>query len=270
MKETMLMGSTLLLVVSAAMGQTNDAPPPPPHAHGGPMMHGPGGPPPEGFGGIEGRTTTGAPFTAQIVSTSTQTLSDGSHISRNINASVARDSQGRTYRSQTMDNLGPVPTNGSKTVIFIHDPVSGTAHVISPDNKTDMVSHMPQRGRGPRGENAAASQAAEPRAEMRAPRARKNDVVESLPSQMFEGVWAEGTRVTHTIPAGTIGNEKDLKVVSETWYSKDLHMVVMSKHTDPRMGESMFRMTNIQRTEPDATLFQTPSGFKVSERGRPR
>ncbi|HEY3838491.1 MAG TPA: hypothetical protein VGL72_18050 [Bryobacteraceae bacterium] len=264
MKKTLLIGPAFL-VISAAMGQAQEVPPPPPPPHGGPMMHGPGGPPRDGF---EVRPVTGAPFSAQFVSTSTQTLSDGSHISRNVNATVARDSQGRTYRQQTMDNLGPVPTNGSKTVIFIHDPVSHTAHVISSDAKTDMVSHM-RGGRGPHTENGTAPQAAGPRPEMRAPRARKNDTVENLPAQMIEGVWAEGTRVTHTIPAGTIGNEKDLKVVSETWYSKDLQMVVMSKHTDPRMGESTFRVMNIQRAEPDATLFQTPAGFKVTEHGRP-
>lgn len=79
---------------------------------------------------------------------------------------------------------------------------------------------------------------------------------------------ADGTRITRTIPAGTIGNEHDLKIVSEIWYSKDLQMVVMSKHTDPRMGESTFKMTNITRTEPDATLFQVPAGFNTTTTGR--
>ncbi len=97
-----------------------------------------------------------------------------------------------------------------------------------------------------------------------------NETVETLAPQMVEGVWAEGTRITRTIPAGSIGNEKELKVVSETWYSKDLQTVVMSKHSDPRTGESTFRMTNIQRAEPDASLFQVPAGYKVTEGGRRR
>jgi len=271
MKKTLLIGSTLLLVASAAMGQTPDGPPPPPRGHEGPPpMHGPGGPPPESFGGIEGRTVTGAPFTAQIISTSTQTLADGSHIARNVSASVARDGQGRTYRQQTMDNLGPVSTGASKTVVFLRDPVARTSHVITPDSKTALLSHMPQHQRGPRGENGAAPQAAGPRPEMRQGHTRKNETVEPLASQMIEGVWAEGTRITRTIPAGSIGNDKELKVVSETWYSKDLQMVVMSKHTDPRMGESTFRVTNIQRAEPDAALFQVPAGYKVTEHNRGR
>jgi hypothetical protein len=263
MKKTLLFGSALLLAVTAAVAQNNDAPPPPHGPGGPPAMRGHGGPPGEFMGGIEGRTVAGSPFSAQIVSTSTQTLSDGSHINRNVNATVARDSQGRTYRQQTMENLGPVATSGSKTIVFLRDPVAHTSHVISMDSKTAVMSSMPQHERGPRGNGPAPQNA--PQAENRTRPQRKGETVESLGSQMMEGVMAEGTRITHTIAAGSIGNEHELKVVSETWYSKDLQTVVMSKHTDPRMGESVFRLTNITRTEPDATLFQVPAGFKVSE-----
>jgi hypothetical protein len=268
MKKTLFISSALLAAATAAMGQTSDAPPPP-HGHEGPPpMHGPGGPPPEGFRGIEGRTVTGAPFTAQVISTSTQTLSDGSHIARNVTATVARDGQGRTYRQQTMEGLGTASGAG-KTVVFVHDPVARTSHVISADTKTDMLSHMPEHQRGPRGGNGPAPQIATgTRPEGRPMHARPGETVEALPAQNVEGVWAEGTRITRTIPAGSIGNDHDLKVVSETWYSKDLQMVVMSKHSDPRSGDSSFRLTNIQRTEPDATLFQAPAGYKVIEHGR--
>ena len=235
------------------------------------MMHAPGGP--GGFGGIEGRTVTGAPFSAQAVSSVTQTLSDGSHIARNTNASVARDGQGRTYRQQTMESLGPVSTGGSRTVIFLHDPVARTAHVISTDTKSAVLTHMPPHMRGPHGDHTGAAPEAEgTRPERARPehaiRPRNGENVETLAAQMMEGVWAEGTRITRTIPAGTIGNDHDLKVVSETWYSKDLQMVVMSKHSDPRTGESTFRLTNIQRAEPDASLFQVPAGYKITEHGR--
>ncbi len=157
MKKTLLFGSALLLAVTAAVAQNNDAPPPPRGPGGPPEMRGHGGPPGEFMGGIEGRTVTGSPFSAQIVSTSTQTLSDGSHISRNVNATVARDSQGRTYRQQTMENLGPVSTGASKTVVFLRDPVAHTSHVISMDSKTAVMSNMPQHERGPRGNGPAPS-----------------------------------------------------------------------------------------------------------------
>jgi hypothetical protein len=267
MKKTLLFGSALLLAVTAAVAQTPEGPRPPHGPGGPPEMRGHGGPG-EFMGGIDGHTVTGSPFSAQIVSTSTQTLQDGSHINRNVNATVARDNSGRTYRQQTMDNLGPVPNGASKTMVFIHDPVAHTSHVLSVENKTDMMANMPQHPRGPRGNgpNSAANPPANaPQAEARTRPQRKGETVESLGSQMMEGVMADGTRITHTIPAGTIGNEHEIKVVSETWYSKDLQTVVMSKHIDPRMGESVFKLTNIQRTEPDATLFQVPAGFKVTE-----
>jgi hypothetical protein len=262
MRKTLLLSSALLFAVSAAMAQHHEGGPPP--------MHGPGGPPDAFMGGIEGRTVTGAPFSAQVSSTFTQALADGSHISRNVTATIARDGQGRTYRQQSMEGIGQSSPSAGKTVIFLRDPVAHTSQVISTDSKTATLMHMPSRDhfRGPRPDGAGAPPPG-PRPEMR-PRSRNNETVESLPAQLIEGVWAEGTRITRTIPAGTIGNDHDLKVVSETWYSKDLQMVIMSKHSDPRSGESNFKLTNIQRAEPDAALFQVPAGYKVTERGRGR
>lgn len=266
MKKTFVLTSALLLGVSTALAQTADAPSPHHGPGGPPEMHMHGGPPGEYMGGIEGRTVTGSPFSAQVVSTTTQTLSDGSHINRSVNATVARDSQGRTYRQQSMENLGPVSNSGSKTVVFLRDPVAHTSHVISMDSKTAVMSNTPQRQHGPHiPPPSATSTSPTPQAEVRTRPQRKGETVESLGSQMMEGVMAEGTRITRTIPAGAIGNEHDIKDVSEIWYSKDLQTVVMSKHSDPRMGESVYKLTNITRTEPDATLFQVPAGFKVTE-----
>jgi len=66
-----------------------------------------------------------------------------------------------------------------------------------------------------------------------------------------------------TIPAGQIGNERPIEIVSETWYSPELHTMVVRKHSDPRVGETVFRLTEIKRTEPDAALFQAPAGMKM-------
>jgi hypothetical protein len=79
---------------------------------------------------------------------------------------------------------------------------------------------------------------------------------------------AEGTRITRTIPAGAIGNEKPIVIVTERWYSNDLQTVVMTKRSDPRMGETTFTLTNIQRSEPDPALFQVPADYSVVA-GRP-
>src|SRR5262245_37496153 len=47
---------------------------------------------------------------------------------------------------------------------------------------------------------------------------------ESLGTQTIEGVTAEGTRATLTIPAGEIGNTLPIEVVDETWYSPELQI----------------------------------------------
>jgi hypothetical protein len=86
---------------------------------------------------------------------------------------------------------------------------------------------------------------------------------EDLGWQTIEGVLASGTRTTRTIPAGQIGNEKPINIVTEVWTSPDLKAIVYSKRSDPRMGEQTFRLTTIVRTEPDPSLFTVPSDFKI-------
>ena len=88
---------------------------------------------------------------------------------------------------------------------------------------------------------------------------------DALGEQMVEGVRAQGTRETRTIAAGKIGNERPIEIVSETWYSPDLQMVVQSRHSDPRVGETIYRLTNIVLAEPDASLFQVPPGVTVKD-----
>ncbi len=62
---------------------------------------------------------------------------------------------------------------------------------------------------------------------------------------MIQGVSAQGKRVTRAIPAGKEGNEKEIDIVTETWYSPDLQVVVMSKTSDPRFGESVYQLNAI-------------------------
>jgi hypothetical protein len=92
---------------------------------------------------------------------------------------------------------------------------------------------------------------------------------EDLGSQTMEGVFVTGVRTTRTIPAGQIGNEKPISIVTEVWTSPDLKTVVYSKRIDPRMGEQTFRLTGITRSEPDASLFSVPADFKIVEGPKP-
>ena len=98
----------------------------------------------------------------------------------------------------------------------------------------------------------------------------KRTRTESLGKQVFEGVEAEGTRVTRTIPAGEIGNTLPIYVVDENWYSRELQMPVMTRHHDPRSGETVFRLTNINRAEPARSLFEVPADYTMVENPRAR
>ncbi|MBL8515075.1 MAG: hypothetical protein JNJ55_13870 [Betaproteobacteria bacterium] len=87
----------------------------------------------------------------------------------------------------------------------------------------------------------------------------------SLGIRDFDGVRAEGKSTSYTIPAGEIGNKNAITVSTESWYSSELQATVYSKHSDPRNGETVYRMTNIKRGEPSAALFTVPEGYSIKE-----
>lgn len=91
-------------------------------------------------------------------------------------------------------------------------------------------------------------------------------VTTSLGMRDFDGVKAEGKSTTWTIPAGEIGNRNPITVTSESWYAPELQVTVYSRHSDPRTGESIYRLASIRRGEPPADLFKVPEDYKV--RGR--
>jgi len=93
-------------------------------------------------------------------------------------------------------------------------------------------------------------------------------ITELLGTRDFDGVRADGKRTTRTIPAGAIGNEKVIAIVSERWFSPDLDVVVMTRNLDPRSGETVYRLTNIKRGEPSADLFKIPTDYKVRNEER--
>jgi hypothetical protein len=91
----------------------------------------------------------------------------------------------------------------------------------------------------------------------------KDVVKEELGEQTIEGILANGTRTTSTIPAGALDNEQPIRIVSEEWFSPELQVLVLTRHSDPRVGETTYRLTNISRTEPVKSLFELPAGYTV-------
>lgn len=253
-----------------------------------------------------GKLVKGAPYSAQAVTESVQTLTDGNRIVNKSTASVYRDGEGRTRREQTLKSIGPYASSGEPTVtVFINDPVAGTSYTLDPRTQTARkMSSMRFRVATPKGSTGESKEAevryregvaqvvlersqasgsepyriaieagtADARKSMEAGAAMgiasnrtRPSRTESLGKQNINGVEAEGTRSTVTIAAGEIGNVLPIEIVSERWYSPELQVIVMTKHTDPRFGENSYQLTNIDRSEPSRDLFELPSGYTVKE-----
>jgi len=265
----------------------------PPGAAGAIMYH-QAGPMTVDFIGAEmsfgDRTVKGAPYSADAITETTQTLADGNRITRKTTASLYRDGQGRTRREESLTAIGPWAAAGDAPKhIFISDPVADVSYMLDPQTHTankilsvkdkffmtekagpGTQAFMIRRGTavaaaaGPAGQEAKI--AAETTFEAPVAKGSAPDVKsESLGKQTIEGVAAEGTRSTITIPAGAIGNELPIQSVSERWYSPELQTIVMTKRSDPRFGETVYRLTNIQRSEPQASLFELPADYTVND-----
>jgi hypothetical protein len=87
---------------------------------------------------------------------------------------------------------------------------------------------------------------------------------ESLGGDVIEGITALGNRVTRVYPAGALGNDRPLTIVTESWFSEDLKIALLTKRTDPRYGVQTVRVTELSRLEPDASLFAVPENYKVT------
>lgn len=90
-----------------------------------------------------------------------------------------------------------------------------------------------------------------------------NRTVETLPNRSIENLLCSGVRRTTIIPAGAIGNDAPIKIVSEEWTSLDLQVLVSTELNDPRSGRVTYTLTNVNRTNPDPALFKVPSDFTI-------
>jgi hypothetical protein len=225
-------------------------------------------------GGMDNKTVKNSPYSAQSVTEFTQTLGDGNRIHRTTTGSIARDSEGRTRREQTITGIGQMASSGEPVKsVMIHDPVAGTSYSLEPHSHAAIMTHNTgysvRVSKDVADRVATEKMSAEAMAKMKV-RSRgpePNSKSEELGSQVMEGVSVQGKRVTRTIPAGDIGNDRPLEIVTETWFSPELQVVVMSRTSDPRSGDSVYKLTNVSRAEPDRSLFEVPADYQVREEG---
>jgi hypothetical protein len=234
------------------------------------------------FGKGPAAPVQGAPYSATITNEDIQTLQDGNRIVQTITGNTARDSQGRTRQDAPLPTIGNLSAADAPHLVFIQDPVAKAAYTLNLTDKTaQKMSALPVHANvstsGPANGGGkfmtqmgiAFPDGPPPSAIMMQKTIVASDQgqvrTEDLGSQTMEGILVTGVRTTHTIPAGEIGNEKPISIVTEVWASPDLKTIVYSKRSDPRMGEQTFQLKNLVRTEPDASLFTVPPDFKIVE-----
>jgi len=245
---------------------------------------------------FESKVVKGMPFSADTITEFSQTLGNGQRIYRKNTGAIYRDSEGRTRKEQTIEAIGPyTPSGPAKQTILINDPVASVTYILDSANHTAMKTVHVQSGMTvyfASGAPGAASGVVGGTVSGGGLKAVDENKVmhivgtttegghatldvkvhssatartESLGTQLIEGVSAEGKRTVETIPAGAIGNDSPIEIISESWYSPELGMVVKSRHNDPRSGENLYQLTNIRRGEPSPDLFQVPVDYTIKE-----
>jgi hypothetical protein len=250
----------------------------------------------QAIGAVKGMTVKNAPYSGEEVNETNQVLADGTRIHREIRAMVYRDSEGRTRRETPESTIINDPV-ANTTYILNSKTMTGQkltsmvqySTIRKPTATGTFTMTMESDGGSPtiavNGEPLDQKKVQELIAQAKAngePVTFTKDATvthvfagtkmagammkptgESIGKQTIEGVSADGTRTVNTIKAGTIGNDRDILVTSESWYSPELQTMIMTKHSDPRTGEESFRLTNINRNEPASYLFQVPSGYTM-------
>ena len=206
----------------------------------------------------KGSVVKGKPYAAESETTTTQTLADGNRIQHRTVSKFFRDSEGRTRREQTFGNVDPSNSGPHEVKVFVDDPVSNAAYVLDPGEKSARrlmrsVKFLHER-----------DAESNPKAIILPDLNEGRDIVKKdLGKKTIEGLECVGTQTTTTIPAGKIGNERPIVIVSESWYSPAIDATVQSSTTDPRFGQTSYQLQNVQVGEQQRDLFEAPADYKV-------
>ena len=245
---------------------------------------------------VSTQVVKGAPYSLEATVETEQTLADGNRIVHHQIVQVYRDSEGRTRREETLAAIGPWAASGTPpTVVTIQDPVSGSSYSLDPKDK--IATRLP-KGLPGQVTLAAGTRLAGPGLSISVPHegsksagpvtafnsdtgvvvvqdgvassmGKSDENSESLGKDVIAGVSAEGTRLTTTIPAEALGNEKPITITRERWYSPDLQIVLRSKQSDPRFGVTTYEVTKLDRSNPARTLFEVPRDYQIRKMPEP-
>jgi hypothetical protein len=211
----------------------------------------------------------GLPVSMLATITTVSTLADGTTITQVRKERRYRDGAGRTR----VDLISVINGEDRTRSIEIMDLVAQTAINVNVGMKEAFVlqtSPAPAPHQRTPEEQARIDEQYAKLKEMRASNpaskpARPGPHVEALGERDIDGVMAEGTRVTTTTPAGTAGNDRELRHVTEQWISPELQIRLEQTLDQPLLGKTTEVISELTRNEPDPSLFQVPPGYTVVE-----
>jgi hypothetical protein len=231
-----------------------------------------------GRGGRGGRggLMIGRPYSATALTHTVQVLADGSQIENTRSQVLYRDDQGRTRTEsnegkliQIVDRVAGVTYNldtAAKTARTLEFMTAGRGvniNVAQTTSNGTVTTSMPQAVSDAYKASVAQFDATHGETPNDQARRTPNISADDLGTQFINGVQAKGVRTTSTIPVGAIGNNRELKTVSERWESTELGIMVKSVNTDPRFGTTTYELTNIVQSSPDPSLFRVPAGYTI-------
>jgi hypothetical protein len=233
MRRNLLLTAALFLAGAGLSAQqpANNTPPP----YRGTFTH------------VDGAFVTpipGVPFTATVLIRSEVPTPEGTTLVKQTINEIGRDSKGRIHNERRL--LVPETFHGTPMLQEVHlfDPQTRMNTFYEPRTRIARQSILPEPPRPPTFINP-------------------NLKVEDLGTTTLANMQARGSRQTRTIPARVSGTATNVTVVDEYWYSEDLHMNLLIRHTDPRSGEQTVALSSIRLGDPDPAFMEIPQDYKV-------
>ena len=223
-------------------------------------------------GGFGGKTVTGKPFQATFTISRSEALANGSSISNSTTGTLARGTDGSTYRDVKVSAIGPWASSGKTPEFsYIRNLSTLTEYIVNVTKATyrsfGIKQHTPPTG---------APKHTPPGNEANGPGSNPNVTVTDNASGTYtdpatKTVYSpvDDRKVTRTIPVGQIGNTAAIVITSESWYSSTLGLVLEETRSDPRFGTTTYQLSGIVVGQPPASLFVPNAAFtQVQDSGR--
>jgi hypothetical protein len=207
-------------------------------------------------GGVFVTPVAGASFSAVAVQGMIQILGDGTSFQRKTSAFIARDYRGRIHNES--HEIIPMDSGRQPTLLSVH--------IYDPDTRLNTFLNLGAH---------IARQATLPNPPSTAPPSNwaqqgsannyngENLRLEDLGSNVLDGIAVHGYRRAMTLGPKASGTGQSVVITDEYWYSEELRINMLAKHNDPRTGTLTITVTQVNRNEPPADLFEIPPGYKL-------